>query len=68
MLKLTILSPACRKGVANAMKAKGLGRLRWYCQVCQKQCRDDNGFKCHIATEAVSATCFRIAGRKRPAH
>ncbi|CED82770.1 Protein containing a U1-type Zn-finger and implicated in RNA splicing or processing [Phaffia rhodozyma] len=40
------------KQVANAMKAKGLGRLRWYCQVCQKQMRDDNGFKCHIATEA----------------
>lgn len=34
------------------MKSKGLQRLRWYCQVCEKQCRDDNGFKCHIATES----------------
>jgi len=34
------------------MKSKGLQRLRWYCQVCQKQCRDDNGFKCHIQSEA----------------
>lgn len=34
------------------MKSKGLQRLRWYCQVCEKQCRDDNGFKCHLATEA----------------
>jgi len=33
------------------MKAKGLGRLRWYCQVCQKQCRDENGFKCHAQSE-----------------
>ncbi|KAL7416162.1 domain of Kin17 curved DNA-binding protein-domain-containing protein [Mrakia frigida] len=40
------------KAVANAMKSKGLGRLRWFCQVCEKQCRDDNGFKCHVATEA----------------
>jgi DNA/RNA-binding protein KIN17 len=34
------------------MKSKGLQRLRWYCQVCQKQCRDENGFKCHAASEA----------------
>jgi hypothetical protein len=40
------------KYLANAMKSKGLQRLRWYCQVCQKQCRDENGFKCHIQSEA----------------
>jgi len=40
------------KYLANAMKAKGLQKLRWYCQVCQKQCRDENGFKCHVATES----------------
>ena len=40
------------KHLANKMKSKGLQRLRWYCQVCQKQCRDDNGFKCHIQSEA----------------
>ena len=22
-------------------------KLRWYCQLCEKQCRDENGFKCH---------------------
>lgn len=33
------------------MKAKGLQRLRWYCQVCEKQCRDENGFKCHMQSE-----------------
>jgi len=40
------------KYVANQMKSKGLQRLRWYCQVCQKQCRDENGFKCHAQSEA----------------
>ncbi|CAE6449632.1 hypothetical protein ACGC1H_005598 [Rhizoctonia solani] len=40
------------KYLANAMKSKGLQRLRWYCQVCQKQCRDENGFKCHTQSEA----------------
>ncbi|OLL22769.1 KIN17-like protein [Neolecta irregularis DAH-3] len=37
--------------LANKMKAKGLQRLRWYCQVCEKQCRDENGFRCHVASE-----------------
>ncbi len=35
------------KWLDNKMKSKGLGKLRWYCQMCQKQCRDENGFKCH---------------------
>lgn len=33
-------------------QAKGLQKLRWFCQVCEKQCRDENGFKCHIASES----------------
>lgn len=40
------------KYLANKMKSKGLQKLRWYCQMCQKQCRDDNGFRCHIQSEA----------------
>ncbi|KAF8606986.1 hypothetical protein BDV93DRAFT_331620 [Ceratobasidium sp. AG-I] len=40
------------KHLANAMKSKGLQKLRWFCQVCQKQCRDENGFKCHAASES----------------
>ncbi|KAK4501648.1 hypothetical protein PRZ48_007457 [Zasmidium cellare] len=39
------------KYVANKMKAKGLQRLRWYCQICSKQCRDENGFKQHTQSE-----------------
>ena len=39
------------KALANRMKSKGLQRLRWYCQMCSKQCRDENGFKCHMTSE-----------------
>nr|ACO11746.1 KIN, antigenic determinant of recA protein homolog [Caligus rogercresseyi] len=40
------------KYLANKMKSKGLQKLRWYCQMCQKQCRDENGFKCHTMSES----------------
>jgi DNA/RNA-binding protein KIN17 len=40
------------KYIANQMKAKGLQRLRWYCQACSRQMRDENGFKCHVASES----------------
>nr|XP_043616778.1 KIN17-like protein [Erigeron canadensis]XP_043616780.1 KIN17-like protein [Erigeron canadensis] len=40
------------KAIANKIKAKGLQKLRWYCQMCQKQCRDENGFKCHCMSES----------------
>ncbi|KAJ7914833.1 domain of Kin17 curved DNA-binding protein-domain-containing protein [Mycena leptocephala] len=33
-------------------EVQGLQRLRWYCQVCEKQCRDENGFKCHAQSES----------------
>lgn len=44
--------PGTPKYIANKMKAKGLQKLRWYCQMCQKQCRDENGFKCHTMSES----------------
>lgn len=40
------------KYLSKQMKLKGLQKLKWYCQVCEKQCRDDNGFKCHIRSES----------------
>ena len=40
------------KDIANRAKAKGLQKLRWYCQMCQKQCRDENGMKCHMTSES----------------
>lgn len=32
------------------LKLAGPQKLRYYCQVCQKQCRDSNGFKNHVAS------------------
>ncbi|XP_013789460.1 DNA/RNA-binding protein KIN17-like [Limulus polyphemus] len=49
MPKHDFLTP---KAIANRIKAKGLQKLRWYCQMCQKQCRDENGFKCHTLSES----------------
>ena len=40
------------KYLSNQLKSKGLQRLRFWCQVCEKQCRDDNGYKCHTASES----------------
>lgn len=40
------------KYIANKIKSKGLQKLRWYCQMCEKQCRDENGFKCHTMSES----------------
>lgn len=40
------------KHLNNKLKSKGLQRLRWYCQVCEKQCRDANGFKMHTQSES----------------
>jgi DNA/RNA-binding protein KIN17 len=39
------------KEIAKRIKAKGLNKLRFYCQVCEKSCRDANGYKCHLSTE-----------------
>ena len=35
------LSP---KAINNRIKSKGLQKLRWYCQMCQKQCIDAVNF------------------------
>lgn len=40
------------KWVSNQAKSKGLGRLRWYCQVCERQLRDENGYKLHTQSES----------------
>lgn len=40
------------KHLNNKLKSKGLQRLRWYCQACEKQCRDANGFKMHTQSES----------------
>jgi DNA/RNA-binding protein KIN17 len=33
---------------AKKLKASGLQQLKYYCQLCHKQCRDANGYKNHL--------------------
>ena len=40
------------KEVANRSKSRGLQKLKYFCQACEKQCRDENGFKCHCASDS----------------
>ncbi|KAG9400268.1 hypothetical protein AC1031_011180 [Aphanomyces cochlioides] len=49
------------KAVANRQKSKGLQKLRWYCQVCNKQCRDENGFKAHTSGDAHQRQMLIVA-------
>lgn len=51
------------KWVGNQMKAKGLQKLKFYCQVCEKQCRDDNGFKAHIKAPSHLRRIAEATGR-----
>ncbi|KAH8814832.1 zinc finger protein RTS2 [Xylogone sp. PMI_703] len=44
--------PGSARHVDKKMKMAGLGRLRWYCTPCQKQCRDANAFKQHTLSES----------------
>ncbi|RHZ32472.1 hypothetical protein DYB37_004300, partial [Aphanomyces astaci] len=41
--------------------SKGLQRLRWYCQVCEKQCRDENGFKAHTSSDSHQRQMLIVA-------
>nr|CCA18158.1 conserved hypothetical protein [Albugo laibachii Nc14] len=58
MPKHDFLAP---KAIANRMKSKGLQKLRWFCQVCQKQCRDENGFKCHTSSDSHQRQMLIVA-------
>jgi DNA/RNA-binding protein KIN17 len=40
------------KDIGKKIKAKGLQKLKFFCQMCEKQCRDANGFKCHLQSES----------------
>ncbi|CAD1811716.1 Domain of Kin17 curved DNA-binding family protein [Candida parapsilosis] len=37
---------------AKKLKASGLQKLKFYCQICSKQCRDANGFKNHLQSKS----------------
>ncbi|KAF9088754.1 hypothetical protein BGX23_007132 [Mortierella sp. AD031] len=49
------------KAIGNRIKAKGLQKLRWFCQICEKQCRDENGFKCHVNSESHQRKMLLVA-------
>ena len=49
------------KAISNRIKAKGLQKLRWFCQMCEKQCRDENGFKCHLTSESHQRQLLLVA-------
>ncbi|KAH3668579.1 hypothetical protein OGAPHI_002333 [Ogataea philodendri] len=36
------------KYAASQLRRRGLQKTKFYCQVCEKQCLDENGFKLHI--------------------
>jgi DNA/RNA-binding protein KIN17 len=35
------------KAISKQIKERGLKKTDWYCEMCKKQCRDENGFKNH---------------------
>ncbi|KAF7722637.1 hypothetical protein EC973_002878 [Apophysomyces ossiformis] len=49
------------KAIANRIKAKGLTKLKFYCQICEKACRDANGFKCHTMSESHQRQMLLVA-------
>lgn len=53
--------PMSAKAIANRIKAKGLQKIKYYCEMCKKQCRDDNGFKCHIMSESHQRQALVVA-------
>ncbi|KAI1280699.1 DNA/RNA-binding protein KIN17 [Halotydeus destructor] len=53
--------PMTAKAIGKKIKSKGLQKLKYFCQMCQKQCRDANGFKCHMTSEAHQRQLLLVA-------
>ncbi|KAI1311506.1 domain of Kin17 curved DNA-binding protein-domain-containing protein [Xylaria venustula] len=53
------------KDLNKRMKMKGLQRLRWYCQLCERQMRDENGYKQHTLSESHVRQVLLIGDGKR---
>ncbi|EMG48210.1 putative zinc finger protein, partial [Candida maltosa Xu316] len=45
---------------SKKLKAAGLQKLKFYCQLCAKQCRDANGFKNHLSSPSHIAKISKI--------
>eukprot|EP00127_Corallochytrium_limacisporum_P005950 Clim_evm27s215 gene=Clim_evmTU27s215 len=39
-----------RANTNRKKQSRGLKQVRFYCQICEKQCSDANGYKCHLAS------------------
>jgi DNA/RNA-binding protein KIN17 len=52
LLRMTKHAEGSAKWISAKMKGRGLSKLKYYCQMCEKQCRDANGFKCHQSSES----------------
>lgn len=48
------------KHLSNQMKSKGLTRLRWYCQICERATRDENAFKMHCQSESHTRRALEV--------
>lgn len=47
-----IVNTGDKKYLEKQQKRRGLQKTRFYCQICCRQCLDENGFKCHIKSES----------------
>ena len=45
------IGPMTAKAIISRQKKNALHKLKWYCQLCQKQCRDDRSFRAHNESE-----------------
>lgn len=57
--------------IAKQIKAKGLQKLRWYCEMCKKQCRDDNVSNANgLNTQypIISFVTLVLSGVQKPLH
>jgi len=53
------------KWLGKKMKAKGLQKLGWFCQMFNKQCRDENGFKWHPMSDSHQRQLLLFANYSR---
>lgn len=49
------------KHQSKQLKASGLQKLKFYCQLCLKQCRDANGFKNHLSSPSHQGRLSNLA-------
>ncbi|AMD21048.1 HEL233Cp [Eremothecium sinecaudum] len=51
------------KFISKQMKMRGLQKLRFYCQLCMKQCRDDNGYRAHLKSPSHLKRASKVTSK-----